>query len=354
MTGCWPADQRVRTTRRRSWNSFATRRQFMNQSAGVMSLGSLAPGLWRRAAAAAEPRRDATILVVLELTGGNDGLNTVVPHADDVYHKSRPTLRVEPGKVLKLDDRVGLHPALKDLHQVWENGDLAVVQGVGYPNPNRSHFRSMEIWQTGTIGPAPPAGWLGRLGDAHPGWSSATWGRGPCRWRCRGGRSSPSRWRASPTTGSWPEAEFPSRFAGRCRRRSARSKRFAAATRRPWSWLARLERLRRRTGVKADPDTLEGRLESIRRLIEADTPYRVFYTSQDGFDTHAGQLFAHQELLRTLGKAVSGFLEQLKASKLDERVVVLIFSEFGRRLKENANRGTDHGTAAPVLIAGSP
>ncbi len=115
----------------------------------------------------------------------------------------------------------------------------------------------------------------------------------------------------------------------------------------------RLEHLRGEPSVKADPGTLEGRLESIRRLIEAHTPYRVFYTSQDGFDTHANQLYAHQELLRTVGKAVSGFLSQLKPSKLDERVVVLIFSEFGRRLKENANRGTDHGAAAPVLIAGA-
>ena len=101
-----------------------------------------------------------------------------------------------------------------------------------------------------------------------------------------------------------------------------------------------------------DAETLEGRLETIRRLIEADTPYRVFYTSQDGFDTHAGQLYAHQQLLQTLGKALAGFLDSLKSSKLDERVVVLVFSEFGRRLKENANGGTDHGAAAPVLIAG--
>jgi uncharacterized protein (DUF1501 family) len=145
-----------------------SRRQFMNQSAGIFALGSTASGLWRQAARAAEARRDAPILVVLELSGGNDGLNTVIPHADDVYHKSRPALRVEPGKVLKLDDHVGLHPSLKDLHRLWEAGNLAVVRGVGYPDPNRSHFRSMEIWQTGTVGPAPPAGWLGRFGDAHP------------------------------------------------------------------------------------------------------------------------------------------------------------------------------------------
>jgi uncharacterized protein (DUF1501 family) len=151
-----------------------SRRQFMNQSAGIFALGSTASGLWRQAARAAEPRRDAPILVVRELSGGNDGLNTVIPHADDVYHKSRSTLRIEPGKVLKLDDRVGLHPSLKDLHRLWETGELAVVLGVGYPDPNRSHFRSMEIWQTGTVGPAPPAGW-GGLAMHTPGWTL------PCR-----------------------------------------------------------------------------------------------------------------------------------------------------------------------------
>ena len=150
---------------------------------GDLSLGSRAPGLWRQAAAAAEPRADLTILVVVELTGGNDGLNTVVPHTDDIYHKSRPTLRVEPEKVLKLDDRVGLHPALKDLHALWESGDLAVIQGVGYPNPNRSHTRSMEIWQTGSVCAAPPAGWLGRAADANAALGACHVGRNRCRLR---------------------------------------------------------------------------------------------------------------------------------------------------------------------------
>ena len=133
---------------------------------GILSLGVPASGLWRQAAAAAEPRADLPILVVVELTGGNDGLNTIVPYADDLYHKNRPTLRIEPDKVLKLDDHVGVHPSLKELHALWELGDLAVIQGVGYPNPNRSHTRSMEIWQTGVVGTAPPAGWLGRVADA--------------------------------------------------------------------------------------------------------------------------------------------------------------------------------------------
>ncbi len=120
---------------------------------------------WKRAAGAAEPKRGLPILVVIELSGGNDGLNTVVPYADDLYAKARPTLRIEPKSVLKLDDRVGLNPALKDLHKIWESGDLTMVQGAGYPNPNRSHSRSMEIWQTGEVGPVPDAGWLGRIAE---------------------------------------------------------------------------------------------------------------------------------------------------------------------------------------------
>ncbi|MGD0041201.1 MAG: DUF1501 domain-containing protein, partial [Isosphaeraceae bacterium] len=309
-----------------------------------------ASGLWRQAARAAEPRRDAPILVVLELSGGNDGLNTVIPHADDVYHKSRPTLRVEPGKVLELDDHVGLHPSLKDLHRLWETGELAVVQGVGYPDPNRSHFRSMEIWQTGTVGPAPPAGWLGRLGDAHPPLELCHVGQGSMPLAVQGrkvvaqslasvaayrlGSGAELRSRFKEESGKPPLAEIRQRYTSSV------------------ELARRLEILRGGKIASGDAETLEGRLETIRSLIEADTPCRVYCTAQDGFDTHAGQLYAHQQLLQTMGKALAGFLDSLKPSKLDERVVVLVFSEFGRRLKENANCGTDHGAAAPVLIAG--
>ncbi len=327
-----------------------SRREFMNQSAGILAVGSTASSLWRQAAGAAEARRDAPVLVVLELSGGNDGLNTVIPHGDAVYHKSRPTLRVEPGKVLKLDDRVGLHPALKDLHRLWEGGNLAVVQGVGYPEPNRSHFRSMEIWQTGTVGPAPPAGWLGRLGDAHPRLELCHVGQGAMPLAVQGRKVAAQSLASVAAYRLEAGAQLPSRF------KDGSGARLLAEIRQRYTATAdlarRLESLRGSELASASAETLEGRLETIRRLIEADTPYRVYYTAQDGFDTHAGQLYAHQRLLQTLGKALAGFLDGLKQSKLDERVVVLVFSEFGRRLKENANGGTDHGTAAPVLIAG--
>jgi uncharacterized protein (DUF1501 family) len=328
-----------------------SRRGFFHQSAGILAVGGAAPAFWQRAAAGAEPRRDATVLVVIELSGGNDGLNTVIPYTDDVYQRRRPTLRVEPGKVLKLDDRVGLHPALKDLHRLWEAGRLAVVQSVGYPNPNRSHLRSMEIWQTATIAPARPAGWLGRASDLHSGLDLCHVGQGTVPLALQGRKA------VAQSIDSLAAYRLPQGAAlasggaegsgltalDEIRRRSAATMDLAQ----------RIEKLPGGASGSADAATLDGRLETIRRLIEVGTTYRVYYTSLDGFDTHASQLYAHPQLLQTLGRAMAGFLDRLKSSKLDERVLVLVYSEFGRRLGENANGGTDHGTAAPVLVAGS-
>ncbi len=196
----------------RSRRAFFRRSAGLGLGSGLLSLGAPVPGLWRQAASAAEARSDATILVVVELTGGNDGLNTVVPYADDIYHKSRPTLRIERGKVLKLSDHVGLHPSLKELHRLWETGDLAVVQGVGYPSPNRSHFRSMEIWQTGVLGDAPPAGWLGRAGDANPGLEVCHVGQQSVPVAARGANPFLEHWPAWRTISSRPVRDSPTRL----------------------------------------------------------------------------------------------------------------------------------------------
>jgi uncharacterized protein (DUF1501 family) len=323
---------------------------------GIISLGGRVPGLWREAAAAMPPRADATILVVVELTGGNDGLNTVVPYANDVYHKSRPTLRIEPEKVLKLDSDVGLHPSLKDLHALWESGDLAVVHGVGYPNPNRSHSRSMEIWQTGSVGPTRPAGWLGRAADTYPALSACHVGEQLVPLALRGRKTIPQAlasladYRLA-SSARLPELPDPALAANP--QLDDVHRQFTAAR----ELTARLGRMNVETTTAASresSDSLQSRLDTIHRLIEADLPLRIYYTSQIGFDTHAGQRFVHQDLLRQVSQAVAGFLKKLKSSRLDERVVVLMFSEFGRRLKENATSGTDHGSAAPVLFAGRP
>jgi uncharacterized protein (DUF1501 family) len=333
-----------------------TRRGFLKGSTcvgmgtGALSLGTALPGLWQQAERAAEPRPDLPILVVLELTGGNDGLNTVVPHADDVYHKSRPTLRIEPDKVLRLDERVGLHPALKELHQLWDSGDLAVVQGVGYPGPNRSHFRSMEIWQTGVLGPAPPAGWLGRAADADPAMRLCHVGPQSVPIALRGRKAVPQSlasladYRLTPGTGLVElveTGESSSPVLEQVRRQFTAARELS-------------DRLAAIPEASASADTLEGRLETIRRLIEADCRFCIYYTALEGFDTHAIQRYTHPDLLRKVSQGVAGFLGNLKPSRLDERVVVLMFSEFGRRLKENASGGTDHGTSAPVLVAGKP
>src|SRR5262245_59586209 len=146
-----------------------TRRRFLTGlGTAALALGLPLPRLWRQAASAAEPKADLPVLVVLELTGGNDGLNTVVPFRDDIYYQSRPSLRIEPDKVLRLNDEVGLHPALKELHKLWDAGLVKVVQNVGYPNTSRSHFRSMEIWQAGRLETAPASGWLGAAADREP------------------------------------------------------------------------------------------------------------------------------------------------------------------------------------------
>ena len=325
-----------------------SRRDFLAHTAGAAAaLGLPLPALWGRVAAAAAPDPDLPALVVLELNGGNDGLNTVVPYADDIYHQSRPTLRIAPDKVLKLDDHVGLHPALKDIRRLWEEGQVKVVQNVGYPNPNRSHFRSMQIWHAGVLGPAPTAGWLGRAGDATPALGRCFVGDDVVPLAVQG-RKQPAAALASladyqPALESLvpPAAEAAGTLLDEIDQRMRTTHDLAG----------RLSRLGSELPAAA-VESLDGRLRMIRALLENVPQFRVFYTLLGGFDTHAGQQFTHQDLLGTVASSVHRFVTELRQSKLDERVVVLIFSEFGRRLRENGQRGTDHGTATPVFLIG--
>lgn len=326
-----------------------SRRQFLIRGAGLgaLAVGGPAPTFWNRAASAAEPKAGLPILVVVQLDGGNDGLNTVVPYADDRYARARPTLRIDPKGVLKLDDRVGLHPAMVDFKALFAAGDLTVIQGVGYPNPNRSHFRSMEIWQSGTLGPVPTAGWLGRVADADPKLLACHVGPDAVPLAVR------ARKEVVPSIASLADYRLDpgASLSGGAGRDGlvAEVQRRIDATR---ETVARIEAARGRSIPAAD--TLRGRLDTIRAMIEEDARHRVYYTTRTGFDTHAGQDFAHQGLLRDVSSSVTGFLAELKAKGLGDRVVVLIFSEFGRRVAENDQRGTDHGTAGPVFLAGLP
>lgn len=328
-----------------------SRRSFLKQTAAVCSIGSTAPMVWRRAAGAAGPERDATVLVVVELTGGNDGLNTVVPHEDEVYHKNRASLRIKKDKVIQLDDRVGLNDSLKGLRPSWDGGDLAVIQQVGYPNPNRSHFESMAVWQSGATDRKATAGWLGRAADAQPALAPCHVGASTTPLAVLGRRTAPqslaglAEFQLAPGADLGPaegerEDGRPALAAIRAEYREARD------------LLRRLEDVPRDGAAPSDAGSLAGRLETVHRLIAADAPARVYYTSLDGFDTHAAQLYTHPRLLRTLAEALAGFFNNLKESRNDARVAVLVFSEFGRRLKENASGGTDHGAAGPVFLVG--
>lgn len=322
------------------------RREFLAGGA-ILSLGLGAGPVWRRAAAAVEARPDMPVLVVVELSGGNDGLNTVVPYADDIYQRSRPFLRIGADKVLKLTDRVGLHPDLKELRALYDAGQVALVQNVGYPDPNRSHFRSMQIWQAGGVEPAPVTGWLGKAADRSAALGLCQVGTDalPLALRRRAGTT------ASITSVAECRLRPPARIWGGSAATTAPLDAVAAEMGAASELAARLEPV---ADAGTDADTLAGRLASVRALVGSGAPYRVYYTSLGGFDTHAGQRYAHPALLRTLSQALAEFCAGLQAEKLDGRVVVLVFSEFGRRLRENDQHGTDHGAAAPVLLIGKP
>ena len=328
------------------------RRMFLAQSA-ALAIGGAVPTLWDRASKAAGPGRDAPILVLVELTGGNDGLNTVIPFDDDTYHRARPTLRVEPSKVLKLDGALGLHPAMTGLHRLWEGGTLGVLMNVGYPSPNRSHFRSMEIWQSADLGPSPNSGWVGRMADADP--ISAP----PCAvgqvempLALRGRRVAPLGLAdlSSARLGLGARLDLPEAPIGDDRSPLGRVSRALASARDLGERIDGIDP----PDADASPDSLDGRLATIRALIEANAGPRVYATALDGFDTHANQQYAHQSLLRTLSDALARFHSALADRRIDDRVVVLVFSEFGRRVAENGSKGTDHGAAAPMLLVGTP
>jgi uncharacterized protein (DUF1501 family) len=335
-----------------------SRRDFLKTSS-LVSLAPTVPAFLARAARAAAPRPDDRVLVVVQLDGGNDGINTVVPFKDDGYAKHRQALRLPKDRLIRLNDDLGLHPSLGGFGKLFDAGRLAIVQGVGYPNPNRSHFRSMAIWHTARLdqeGHAGP-GWLGRALDstARPaggrpaslfvGTESA-----PAALRGRRvGASALSRLEDFLLTLDDPRPAFAAPGEGDD---------VAAFVRRSvldaYATAGRMSEVARAGGggLRNPPTALAERLGLIARLLEAGSGARIFYTLQAGYDTHGGQLPIHASLLAELSGALEAFFAELAAARLADRVAVLAFSEFGRRVEENASVGTDHGTAGPVFLAG--
>ena len=328
--------------------------------------------------------RDGNILVVLQLAGGNDGLNTVIPLGNDEYRKSRPTIGVPEASILKLDPQTGLHPSLSGLASAYQEGHLAVVQGVGYPNPNRSHFRSTEIWATAVdSNKSSNTGWIGRYFDNA----------------CSGCDASVGIAMASQMpqalTASVPKGVLYQGGGGGGKKKNKKSGGAKAEADGSMmmeedddagqaggsigmlngpgnlgklSALDFLERTEMDAKVSQQeiaqasgkaknsvpyPGTRLGQnFAMVSRLIAGGMPTRIYYLSLGGFDTHTQQAGAHERLLKEMGDAVAAFLSDLKAQGNLGRVSLMTFSEFGRRVKENASGGTDHGAAAPMFLAG--
>jgi uncharacterized protein (DUF1501 family) len=335
-----------------------TRRSFL-KTTPLVALAPAVPEFLVRAARAAAPQADARTLVVIQLDGGNDGINTIVPFADEGYAKHRKTLQINKGQLVKVNDKVGLHPAMADAGKLLEAGRFAIVQGVGYPNPNRSHFESMAIWHNARpeVENRPDAGWLGLGLDDAPkpqggAPASVYVGPGTLPAALRGrkciasGLTRPEDFLLAPEADPRPAipAADGDDLAAFVRRTSADA--FTAADR-----MAEIAR-GKDDGARYPGSELAQHLRLVARMIKAGVGTRVYYTRQAGYDTHAGQFGTHFRLLNELSGALKAFVDDLAAAKVGERVTVLAFSEFGRTVKENGSAGTDHGTAGPVLLAG--
>jgi len=334
--------------------------------------------------------KDGPILVLIQLAGGNDGLNAVVPYTNDYYFKARPAIHIPPEQVLKLNDTLGLNPGLTGFKSLFDAGHLSVVNGVGYPNPNRSHFRATEIWQTASDEDKYLTdGWLGRYFD------NACQGCDPTV-AINIGSGMPQAFSSHTPTGISLDNPDNYRFIGSGQNDDETMAYRSMYTPNPddkvfdsgsnsggsvsmvsgtvtlqngQSALDFLERTSMDAQVSSDKiraiagktpsksvypgSGLAKNLQLVARLIAGGLPTRVFYVSQGGYDTHTGQRGAQDARLRELGDAVKAFTDDLTAMGEFDRVMIMTFSEFGRRVQENGSQGTDHGAAAPMFLVGS-
>lgn len=344
-----------------------TRRNFLKSSLGtsaVVSIGAAAPQFLLRAGAANAKPNDDTVLVMVQLSGGNDGLNTVAPFSASAYRKARPTLAVQAGDALKIDRSYGFHPAARGLADLLESDRLAIVQGVGYANPNRSHFESMDIWHTCRRKTAVRNdGWLGRFLD-HTQSPSA--------------QNIPAIHlgkEKQPLALVSEKIRVPSVTSlDRFRLKDVNDKLRKTVTQigktstgngllgfvesSTGSALSASQQIEAasggyKTGITYPESGLAKKLKTVAQLIDSGLKTRIYYVTLDGFDTHSRQAPAHAALLRELSGALDAFVRDLDEHGHGDRVLTMSFSEFGRRLQENASEGTDHGAAAPAFLAGN-
>lgn len=361
---CDEYDDYVRQ-RRASWS----RRDFLKTTVGMMAAAPLMPDLVLKSALA--QRLDATsstepILVVVQLAGGNDGLNSIVPYGSDLYYQDRPTIAVPAKSVLPIDHTVGFNPNLQPLKDLYDKGKVAILQGVGYPNPDRSHFRSTQIWETADPQGVTPSGWLGRYldmtssGSANP---LRAVSLGPMVPQTLQSERSPvvsiesvqmfrfllSRDDARPIMEAYSAMNGVSTrdlppYIGLVREIGANAE----------QGVRDLETVTTnyKPSVQYPQNGLARELQLVAQMIAAGLGTRVFHVALGGFDDHAAEVYTHAQLMKSLGSSLAAFYADLESHGKADQVLTMTFSEFGRRVKENAGRGTDHGTAAPLFIVG--
>ncbi len=337
----------------------------------MIAVGLVAPA-WLSTIARADVLRMAkggkaagdTVLVVCQLSGGNDGLNTVVPWATKKYYDLRPTLGIPEDKVLKINNELGFHPSLTGLAELYQQKKVAVIQSVGYPQANRSHFKSMDIWQSASPDNGLKYGWIGRHFDAQ----AAT---GPLNPVVALGLSTDKPLALAGKTASIPcfaslvdvqsmvgdpDAEKMLRqIQGMDAMEGSSTRVVQQANKSALDAMALLSKQLKEFAPKQTygTDPFGVGFKQISQLIATSPQTRVVYFSSGGFDTHARQADAHAKLLSNFGNAVAAFQKEMEAIGKADKVIVLVFSEFGRRTFENASGGTDHGAAAPMFLVGS-
>ena len=298
-------------------------------------------------------------LVIIQLSGGNDGLNTVIPFDNDIYYQKRPQLAIPKNKVLRLNDSLGFHPSMKAFEKLFKNGEMTIINNVGYPNPNRSHFRSTDIWHTASdSNKYLNTGFLGRYLDVYGN---------------------------KPYSGIEVDDSLSLMMKGKIRKGIATKnpenlKRFSSApffkkvlkehnnehlsehnlgylyktlieTKSSANHIYKTSK-KYSSNVDYPNNPFAKQLQCIGQLINAGLDTDVFYASMGGFDTHVYQIKKQERLLSIMSESVHAFVDDLKKGKSFENTVVMIFSEFGRRVAQNAANGTDHGAANNVYIIG--
>ena len=357
-----------------------SRRAMIKDGFLAVSAGMIMPAIFSRGIASARAQSiegshiaqaagDRTLIVV-QMAGGNDGLNTVIPFADPLYHQMRPTLGVPDTKVIHLDTRLGLHPNLAPLKQIWDAGHMAIVEGVGYPNQSLSHFQAMDIWQTLDLNGTGSQGWLGKLvsgwvdQDGHP---FKAMDIGVQTAQALASISAPVPTLASVNTYRiYPDPADTDNGNARLQALMKLYNSYPKTS--PYAALLDTTALSAQDGSKqlhtADTqyqpevtypqEPFAAGLKILAEAIVQGLGLRVGYVTLGGFDTHANQQITHDTLMKTLADGLAAFYTDLSKHGKADNVVVMTWSEFGRRVEENGSQGTDHGTAAPMFVLGNP